>query len=97
MLSEDRLRIHIVECIAERDYLREQLAKLLPQNTESANAQFIALTTKQAVILGKLGGLYIALGVDPVTIHRWIADPYWCGVGEKAQAYDPEKKVGDKP
>jgi hypothetical protein len=91
VLNEDQLRIHIVDCISERDYLREQLSKLIKQDNEKANAQFITLTTKQAVILGKLGGLYIALGIDPVTIHRWIADPYWCGVGDKAQVYDPEK------
>lgn len=91
MLTEDQVRAHIIDCIAERDYLREQLAKLLPQDSEKANAAFVTLTTKQGVILGKLGGLYIALGVDPVTIHRWIADPYWCGVGDKAQIFDPEK------
>lgn len=86
MLTEEQIRKEIAIVVGQRDQSRQELVA----NRNSHPDVFQALCVKQAVILGKLGGLYVALGKHPNLINQMVADPYWQGLTEAPQKLDPD-------
>ncbi|CAN5656376.1 hypothetical protein BH10CYA1_BH10CYA1_55850 [soil metagenome] len=87
MIPDDEARKHVAEVVGQREQLRQKLAQLIRQKNEAASDQYRALIISQAVFLGKLGGLYIALGMNQQLIHEMMTDTYWSGLGDKQREY----------